>query len=296
MPVKPLQVLEWNVGKQRAAQHSLLNDKRTNDFDLLLLAEPYRFIPEGQTNPVAPQHHYWEAVIPSHFNKTVYGKNNFRSMIYINKRLSFRQIPVESADLTAVTIRRGQTTVLVVSVYAAYHRMKAQRKRELQHQLQAITAIWQQLQQKTANPQLLVSGDFNRHDMLWGGADISMDRLGEGEPILNFMIQHQLYSALPRGTITFCNKAGTRQSTIDLMLVPMQLQHTIQSCQLHNVDHGSDHSAISLTIQLEDGIYVHQQRFRSYNMANWEEIRQALSAKIQLLTSNGHHQGLRCGS
>jgi hypothetical protein len=52
-------------------------------------------------------------------------------MIYINKRISFRQIPIPHADLTAVIIKRGETTYFVVLVYTYYHPNKSQREREL---------------------------------------------------------------------------------------------------------------------------------------------------------------------
>lgn len=58
MVEKPLQTLQWNVGKGREAQLSLLNDQRTNDIDVLLLQEPYKHTPSGQGRPVVPQHHY----------------------------------------------------------------------------------------------------------------------------------------------------------------------------------------------------------------------------------------------
>src|SRR5271155_5439498 len=98
MDVKLLQVLQWNVGKRREAQLSLLNDQETNSFDFLLLAEPYRFTLKGQSRPTVPQHHYWEAVLPTTFVQTAYQPFNFRSMIYINKRFKYQQIPIPCAD------------------------------------------------------------------------------------------------------------------------------------------------------------------------------------------------------
>ena len=103
-------------------------------------------------------------------------------MIYVNKRIPFRQIPIPHVDLTAVTIKRGETTYLVVSVYAYYHPNKSQRERELQNLLQEIARAWQQVQQQSNSTQLIVAGDFNRHDITWGGARIANERIGEGEP------------------------------------------------------------------------------------------------------------------
>ena len=121
MAIKPLQVLQWNVGKRREAQLSLLNDQQTNDFDLLLLAEPYCFTPKGHQSPLVPQHHYWEAVLPTHFVQTAYQPFNFRSMIYISKRFKYQQIPIPNADLVAIQITQGQDTLLIVLAYIEYH-------------------------------------------------------------------------------------------------------------------------------------------------------------------------------
>jgi hypothetical protein len=106
-----------------------------------------------------------------------------------------------------------------------------------------------------------------------GGAGISSERIGEGEPILGFMIQHQLYSALPHGTITFSNKAEARQTTIGLVLLPTQLRSNVYLCQQYDTDHGSDHKAISLVLGVEESINIQPRKHRSYNMANWDEIR-----------------------
>jgi hypothetical protein len=77
MDLKPLQILQWNVGKRREAQLSLLNDQHTNQFDFLLLAEPFRFTLAGQNQPTVLKHHYWEAVLPTKWVQTAYQPFNF---------------------------------------------------------------------------------------------------------------------------------------------------------------------------------------------------------------------------
>src|SRR5271168_3130390 len=151
MAVKPLQILQWNVGKRPEAQLSLLNDTETNQFDFLLLSEPYRFTLKGQSKPSVPQHHYWEAVLPTSFIQTAYQPFNFRSMIYVNKRSKFQQIPIPSPDLTAVTTTQGQDTLLIISAYIEHNRQNAtQNKQILEQNLQHIQATLQRAQQ--ANP------------------------------------------------------------------------------------------------------------------------------------------------
>lgn len=107
-----MQILQWNVGKRRSSQLSLLNDEETNNFDLLLIREPYRFTPT-----VVPTHTYWEAVLPTTFTRTARQPYNFRSIIYINKRTRGRRIPMDSSDLVAIRLTSNGTAMLVIAVY-----------------------------------------------------------------------------------------------------------------------------------------------------------------------------------
>jgi hypothetical protein len=34
---------------------------------------------------------------------------------------------------------------------------------------------------------IVLAGDFNRHDQLWGGDNISLQRQGEADPIIDLM-------------------------------------------------------------------------------------------------------------
>ena len=276
--VKPLQVLQWNVGKRHEAQLSLLNDQKTNDYDFLLLAEPFRFTPKGQSRPRVPQHHYWEAVLPTTFTETIYQPFNFQSMIYINKRFKYQQIPIPDSDLTAVTVTHRQDTLLIVSAYIEYHQNATQCKKALERRLQLIGATFQKVQQKNPKAQLVVAGDFNRHDTLWGGTRVHTNRQGEAEPILQFLMEHQLCSVLPQGTTTY--QGSGHESTIDLMLIPSLLQPAVESCQIHEVDHGSDHKAIALKLRLEGQAWKIPLQRRSYNMADWEDIRTTAQERI----------------
>ena len=248
MAIKPLQILQWNVGKRREAQLSLLNDQQTNNFDFLLLAEPFRFTLEGQNQPTVPQHHYWEAVLPTKWVRTAYQPFNFRSMIYVNKRFKFQQMPIPSSDLTAVLIKQNQESLLIISAYVEYNQNSAQCKRILEQSLQHVRTTLQKACQDNPSTRLVLARDFNRHDSLWGGQGASWRRQGEGEPILQFMAEHQLWSALPQGTTTYSNDSTSKESTIDLMLVPSLFRPMIISCQTYGIDHGSDHRAISLKL------------------------------------------------
>lgn len=49
---------------------------------------------------------------------------------------------------------------------------------------------------------VIVVGGFNRHDQLWGGDDVSIDRHGEDDPIIDLLHPCGLNSLLPQETKT----------------------------------------------------------------------------------------------
>jgi hypothetical protein len=92
----------------------------------------------------------------------------------------------------------------------------------------------------------------------------------EAEPILQFIIEHQLWSGLPQGTTTY--QGSEHESTIDLMLIPSHLQPIVESCQIYKVDHSSDHKAIALKLRLQGQAWKIPLQRRLYNIADWEDI------------------------
>ncbi|TKA44234.1 hypothetical protein B0A49_13576, partial [Cryomyces minteri] len=99
--------------------------------------------------------------------------------------------------------------------------------------------------EKTTRPgtDLVVPGDFNRHDTLWGGPGVGETyRQGEAEPIIAFMDQHGLQSLLQPGVITF--QRSRFRSTIDLSLASQWLASNLVRCTLWGNEYGSDHRAV----------------------------------------------------
>jgi hypothetical protein len=68
---------------------------------------------------------------------------------------------------------------------------------------------------------IILAGDFNRHDQLWGGDEVTGRRQGEAGPIIDIMDEYGLINLLPRGTKTWEGLGG--ESTIDLTLASAEL-------------------------------------------------------------------------
>ena len=50
--------------------------------------------------------------------------------------------------------------------------------------------------------EVIIAGDFNRHNTLWGSNTVSEERQGEAEPIIMMISEQGLTSLLKRGIIT----------------------------------------------------------------------------------------------
>ena len=152
----------------------------------------------------------------------------------------------------AIRISAQERQVLVASIYIPCIGIDgAEANREqLRERLQAIQQAIDQERTQDPSVELIIAGDFNRHDILWGGNHIgNTRRQGEAQQILDFMEMNDLQSMLPRGSITFESRAG--ESTIDLMLVSQRLAEEKSICALYGTEHGSDHRAIHSAFSMD---------------------------------------------
>jgi exonuclease III len=163
-------------------------------------------------------------------------------MLWVNKDVEAEQVPIESPDLTAAVIRLPERLIFMVSVYVEGGDASAlddvcDRLRK------AITKV-----RRDAGTvvEIMIVGDFNRHDQLWGGDDVSLTRQGEADPIIDLMNEFSLSSLLKRGTKIWHGGGQTEdcESTIDLVLASENLTQSMVKCAIYGTEHGSDHRAI----------------------------------------------------
>jgi endonuclease/exonuclease/phosphatase family metal-dependent hydrolase len=105
---------------------------------------------------------------------------------------------------------------------------------------------------------VVIAGDFNRHDQLWGGDDVSLERQGEADPIIGLMSEFSLSSLLRRGTKTW--HGGDYETTIDLVLASEELTTSMVKCAIHGTEHGSDHRTIETVFDVSVPSPKHQER------------------------------------
>lgn len=79
---------------------------------------------------------------------------------------------------------------------------------------------------------IVIGWDFDRHDPVWGGMRAPQaQHTGEGELILQWMHDVELYHALPRGTVTCLH--GQIGTTIDMLLLSHSLEQDVVKCVAH---------------------------------------------------------------
>ena len=202
-------------------------------------------------------------------------------MLWIRRDLEARQIAVDSADITAAVLRLPDRSILIISVYIPQSDLAALQQMLLLLQ-QVITSVYCQINTRL---DIVIAGDFNRHDQLWGGEDVSMQRQGEADPIIDFIGDFSLHSLLPRRVKTWARNG--QESTIDLILASDELAATLIKCGVHEVEHGSDHRAIETTFNIAPPEQIVVQRLLLKN-APWKAIQERIARDLQ---STPIHEG-----
>ena len=266
-----MRFLQLNVQKQRNVQHSMMNDVSLKEYAALMVSEPHVFEMDGKltTSPMGQQG--WTAILPSERH---HGRWAIRSMLWVRRDIECEQIEVPSADLTVALLRLQDRSILVASVYVEGDNASA-----LSQTVDLLReAIRSAGHRGGPRLDLVIAGDFNRHDQLWGGDEVLSQRQGEADPIIDFMGEWSLESLLPRGTKTW--QDSRYATTIDLMLVSQELAASVVKCKIHDTEHGSDHRAIETTFDVDLPERVVEPRLL-YKNAPWKEIRERIARTLQ---------------
>lgn len=166
-------------------------------------------------------------------------------MIWAGKGLKIHQVPIPHSDITAILYFLPKRTIFVVSVYIPHSTNSSEDEPKLLARLDLIKKTFLDKKESIPNLELIVCGDFNRWDTLWGGDHLaSHSRQGEGRSIVEFISDLDLQLLLPRGTITYLGNSRGGESTIDLVMATNRLHSERTRCQTHETEHGSDYLTI----------------------------------------------------
>jgi hypothetical protein len=263
---KTLRVIQLNVRKQGAVLESLMNDEETKNAVALAIQEPQARRIQGRPLTTPMGHHKWTKMVPSTWRE---GRWAIRSMLWINRDVEAEQVSIESPDLTAAVIRLPERLIFMASVYVEGGDAAALLE-TCDHLRKAITEIRRDI---GTTLEIIIVGDFNRHDQLWGGDDVSLARQCEADPIIDFMNEFALSSLLKRGTKTWhgAGQNGDCECTIDLVLASEKLTDSMVKCAILGTEHGSDHGTIETVFDASWSPRNQPERLLLKN-APWKEI------------------------
>ncbi|KAI1828919.1 transcriptional regulator family: Zinc finger, CCHC-type [Penicillium roqueforti] len=278
---KTLRIIQLNVRKQGAVHESLMNDEDTQNAVALAIQEPQARRIQGRLLTTPMGHHKWTKMVPSTWRE---GRWAIRSMLWVNRDVEAEQVRIKSPDLTAAVIRLPERLIFIASVYVEGGEASA-----LSDACDRLRKAITKVRRDTGTVvEIMITGDFNRHDQLWGGDDVSLSRQGEADPIIDLMNEFALSSLLKRGTKTWHGggQSGDCESTIDLVLASENLTDSMTKCAILGTDHGSDHGAIETVFDAPWPIPKHQEWLLLKN-APWNEINARIASTLAATPSEG---------
>ena len=248
--------------------YSVINDENLRDFGALLISEPHVWRNKERRAISTPTaHNNWTKTEPTILNTKE--RWAYRNMIWTRSDLEAEQVRIDSSDITEVIIKLLKYAILLISVY-----VQGSDKEALQFVIQSISQLISSERARYSSLEIVVAGDFNRHDVLWGGERVSEERQGEAEPIIEMMGEQGLISLLKSCTIT--RDQGGDESTINLMPPSQSLANSTIFCKIHDINHGSDDLAIETRFNLEAPFQIQSERLL-FKEAPWHQIREATS-------------------
>ena len=185
---QPLRISQQNLNKSLTAQLHLLNTAKPDDWDLLLIQEPWMAFNGTRATP------HWRVLYPKIYfdDKT----KPLRSIILINARIptnDYEQIQFKTADVTGLTLRTESGKICLINVYNDCHNDDA------------INAVSEFLSEQYPDDyvpddtHIIIAGDFNRHHPWWESEENGHLTSAEHliRPIIDLTTRFDLRMALP---------------------------------------------------------------------------------------------------
>lgn len=244
-------ILQANLRKSCEIGHSLFNDNEFQSFAAILTTETWAKI-ENNTCFTAPAYHFhWQPYFPTTRTAPSEGRtpSPFCFMVWVNKQYAnVQQIPVLSPDICAVILQTSNRDLFMASIYVPCStNNRALGNARLEKRISLLYNTF--CQERLAKPhlELILTSDFNRWDVLWGGDGIALhSRQGEGQLLVNLMADLDLQLLLPRGTVTYARATRLKNAASIMYLIfsSTRLAEDRILCTTLDTDHGSDHATI----------------------------------------------------
>jgi exonuclease III len=226
-PETHLRIWQQNVHKSKTAQLHVLETLEPDDWDIVLLQEPYiDKIGNSRAN------FHWRVVLPSaHLTNT----KTIRSIILVNRSLltnTWSEIPIPSptSDLTAVQISGDFGRFTIINIYNDNTHSKS------------FDALRDFLDNNRSsfcsrdNDYFIIAGDLNRHHPLWEDHTVNPQLTtaaytARAQPIIDMMNDFEMDMAL-RPAVPTLERGDGGCSRPDNVFVSGNLMDSVLECDV----------------------------------------------------------------
>jgi len=187
-PSRQLRIWQQNLNKSLTSQLHLINTAHPNDWDVLILQEPWIGHTGTRSSP------YWRVIYPN----THYSDNakTTHSLIFINTNIptnSYTQIQFHNADVTGVCITHDTQKFYVINVYNDCNHNES---------METVSDFLTQQFSEDHIPDdnhIVLAGDFNHHHAWWEGDHNAHLTSSEAslQPLLDIIYRFDFRMALP---------------------------------------------------------------------------------------------------
>jgi exonuclease III len=250
-----LTILHYNVGKRYSVMQNLLLDPRAWKYDIIAIQEPYRMnindVPTT-TNPAADRFYLF---YPPHIKTRV--------CFLINRRIPRVNIQVtdHGPDMVSIALINPADRHSCLKIYNVYNPCPKGNPHEGKrvHNLPLETTLPRLHNALNRHPdKVIIVGDFNIWDPLWGGPGTENTKLHKdsAEYLKAILEAHALDICTPEGTVTRPLVKGNYNigTTIDLCFASEGIMDSLLQCKAETkLDHDSDHLPMLLELGYAKG-------------------------------------------
>ena len=273
-----LRILQINLNKSERAHLDIINEKVSNNYDIILIQEPYSTVFNAIRTPTN-----FRPIFPIH---RLQNQEPIRSVIWVNKMLntgSWTGLDIPGTnDITAMQLKGQYGKVSIFNVYndCTHSRTEATLRRYIYDHANSILA--------SENHHMLLMGDFNRHHPLWDDDKdthlFTQQASRAAEGLIGLLATYDLEMALPKGIPTLQHMVTKRYSRPDNVFNTPGLSGLITKCAVDPSVRptSTDHFPITTNITLTQD-RVAAQPSHNFREVDWDVFKQKLRTRLNLL-------------
>jgi hypothetical protein len=280
-----LRIWQQNLNRSKIAQLEMLETADPNEWDILLLQEPY--LDKVELTRAST---HWNVIYPP--TKTADNHNTIRSVILLNANIPLgsatcESIPIPSSDITALRLLTQNGWISLINIY-----------NDCRHN-DTITLLSNYIDDNAAllrpseDDHMLWLGDFNRHHAWWEGTNNQQLRSTDEQinPLLQMISDSEMEMILPVGIPTLESLATRTWTRPDNVWCTDTSTHLINTCDTRPAIRPAktDHLPIITILDINTPRTTNTPR-RVFRGVDWPQFQELLKEKLARETQLKEHQ------